>query len=241
MVPFVPWWFKFLGLIATPIVQKNVLTPRAEPEPLPGPKKGGSRNFTTPDGGRRPRVSMRVETTSEIFVPQAPQDGTSRVGQVRHGRRPTVLLRGSKHGVPVRRKAGRVAGALRIAEAPDWYAGTSATRRNANALEERTSPTTESQTGASAERSAPATPEGRHSRPRRRGRSPPMPAVVPGNPRAWGGRSIRWQELPPYCRKGQSAPEPEATETGGREGVVQRTGGTADFESEEKEVRYYFL
>ena len=104
LVPFVPWWFKFLGLIATPIVRNNVPTPRAGPEPLPHPKKGGSRNFTTKDGGRRARVSMRVETTSEIFVPQAPSSGTSWVGQVRHERRATVLLRGSKQGVPDRRE-----------------------------------------------------------------------------------------------------------------------------------------
>jgi hypothetical protein len=34
---------------------------------------------------------------------------------------------------------------------------------------------------------------------------PPMPAVMPGNPRAWGGRSIRWQELPPYAWVGDAS------------------------------------
>ena len=48
---------------------------------------------------------------------------------------------------------------------------------------------------------APPPPlKGRHSRPPRRGGSPLMPAVAPGNPRAWGGRSIRWQDLPPLRR-----------------------------------------
>src|SRR5580704_17997551 len=41
---------------------------RADPEPPPHPrKKGGSSHFTTRDGGCRPRVNMRVETTSELL------------------------------------------------------------------------------------------------------------------------------------------------------------------------------
>jgi hypothetical protein len=46
---------------------------RADPEPPAHSNKGGSRHFTTPDVGRRPRVSMRVETTSEILAPQSPR------------------------------------------------------------------------------------------------------------------------------------------------------------------------
>jgi hypothetical protein len=157
LVPFVPWWFKSLGLIATPIVQKNVLTPRADPEPLPRPKKAGSRNFTTKDGGRRARVSMRVETTSEISCPPSPA-GWDKSGGPSPPRTPARRTSPRKETRCARppRPGGRGAplcGSPGLVRWDDRHEKTLA-RRNANALEERTSPTTESQTGASAQRSA---------------------------------------------------------------------------------------